>query len=95
MWTSLVVWVAGCEPASHRSTSRRIERGLVFEHGGMKVTAFEVDHSVSPAFGYRIDFNGRSVVISGDTRYSEGLIRNAQGVDVLIHEVVFGSPYEF
>ena len=61
----------------------------------MKVTAFEVDHSVSPTFGYRIDFNGRSVVISGDTRYSEGLIRNAQGVDVLIHEVVFGSPYEF
>lgn len=69
-----------------------IERGVVYERGGMKVTAFEVDHVVIPAFGYRIDVNGRSVVISGDTRYSETLIRNAQGVDVLVHEVVFGSP---
>lgn len=68
-----------------------IERGVVYERGGMKVTAFEVDHSVSPAFGYRIDVNGRSVVLSGDTRYSETLIRNAQGVDVLVHEVVFGG----
>ena len=68
-----------------------VEGGVVYEPGGMKVTAFEVDHSVKPAFGYRIDFNGRSVVLSGDTRYSETLIRNAQGVDVLVHEVVFGS----
>jgi ribonuclease Z len=69
-----------------------IERGIVYERGDVKVTAFEVDHSIKPAFGYRIDFNGRSVVISGDTRYSETLIRNAQGVDLLVHEVVFGSP---
>ncbi len=68
-----------------------IERGVVYERGGMKVTAFEVDHSLSPAFGYRIDVNGRSVVLSGDTRYSETLIQNAQGVDVLVHEVVFGG----
>ena len=69
-----------------------IESGIVYEHEGMKVTAFEVDHSISPAFGYRVDVSGRSVVISGDTRYSETLIRNAQGVDVLVHEVVFGPP---
>jgi len=69
-----------------------IQRGVVYERGGIKVTAFEVDHSITPAFGYRIDVNGRSVVISGDTRYSETLIQNAYGVDVLVHEVVFGSP---
>jgi ribonuclease Z len=69
-----------------------IEPGVVYERGGIKVTAFEVDHSIKPAFGYRIDVSGRSVVISGDTRYSETLSRNAQGVDVLVHEVVFGSP---
>ena len=69
-----------------------IQRGVVYERGGIKVTAFEVDHSIAPAFGYRIDFNGRSVVISGDTRYSEALIQNARGVDVLVHEVVFGPP---
>jgi ribonuclease Z len=68
-----------------------IQPGVVYERGGMKVTAFEVPHSISPAFGYRIDVNGRSIVLSGDTRYSENLIRNAQGVDVLVHEVVFGA----
>jgi ribonuclease Z len=72
--------------------AKEIQSGVVYEAGGMKVTAFEVDHSIAPAFGYRIDFNGRSVVISGDTRYSEALIQNARGVDVLVHEVVFGPP---
>jgi len=51
------------------------------------VTAFLVDHGpVQPAFGYRVDFGGRSVALSGDTRVSENLIRFVQGVDVLIHE---------
>jgi ribonuclease Z len=65
--------------------------GVVYERAGVKVTAFDVPHSISPAFGYRIDANGRSIVLSGDTRYSETLIRHAQGVDVLVHEVVFGA----
>ena len=65
-----------------------ISEGVVFNKGGVKVTAFEVDHApVKPAFGYRIDHAGRSVVLSGDTRVSENLIRHAQGVDLLVHEV--------
>lgn len=71
-----------------------IKEGVVFDKGGVKITAFEVDHKpVNPAFGYRIDYGGRSVVLSGDTRVSENLIRHAQGVDLLIHEVV--SPETF
>jgi Metal-dependent hydrolases of the beta-lactamase superfamily III len=85
----LRLWQTRQEP---RYVATEIERGVVYERGGMKVTAFEVDHLVIPALGYRIDFNGRSIVLSGDTRYSETLIRNAKGVDVLVHEVVFGSP---
>ncbi len=55
----------------------------------MKVTAFEVDHApIKPAFGYRIDYGGHSVVLSGDTRFSENLVRHARGVDLLVHEVV-------
>jgi ribonuclease Z len=66
-----------------------IEEGVVYEKGGVKVTAFLVDHRpVKPAFGYRIDYAGHSVVLSGDTRYSENLIRSAKGTDVLIHEVM-------
>ena len=62
---------------------------VVYDQGGVKVTAFEVDHGdkIKPAFGYRIDYKGRSVVISGDTRRSENLVKYARGVDLLIHEV--------
>lgn len=71
-----------------------IAEGIVFEKGGLKITAFEVDHSpVWPAFGYRVDYGGRSVVLSGDTRVSQNLIRHAQGVDLLVHEVA--SPESF
>lgn len=61
----------------------------VVELGGVKITAFVVDHGpVKPAYGYRIDYAGKSVVLSGDTRYSENLIAHAKECDVLIHEVV-------
>ena len=70
-------------------TSHDIDQGIIFDQQGVKVTAFLVDHSpVTPAFGYRVDYRGHSVVLSGDTRVSENLIRFAQGVDVLVHEVL-------
>jgi ribonuclease Z len=66
-----------------------IAEGVVFDRSGLRVTAFEVDHApVRPAFGYRIEYAGRSVAFSGDTRVSENLIRHATGTDVLIHEVL-------
>lgn len=69
--------------------SHDIKQGIVFDEQGVKVTAFLVDHGpVVPAFGYRVDYRGHSVVLSGDTRVSENLVRFAQGVDVLVHEVV-------
>lgn len=72
-----------------------IGEGVVFEKAGVKITVFEVDHKpVKPAFGYRVDYGGRSVVLSGDTRVSENLIRYAQGVDVLIHEVVAPETFQ-
>lgn len=71
-----------------------IAAGYVYEAGGVKVSTFDVDHApVSPAFGYRIDYAGRSVVLSGDTRFSENLIRHAEGVDLLVHEVVVPDTY--
>ncbi len=69
-----------------------LQAGTSFEVGGVKITAFSVDHGVvKPAYGYRIDYQGRSVVFSGDTRPSRTLVENARGVDVLIHEVVVPS----
>jgi len=69
--------------------AKDIEQGVIYQNGDLKVTAFTVDHApIKPAFGYRIDYGGHSVVLSGDTRYSENLIHFAQGADVLIHEVI-------
>ena len=68
---------------------RDIREGTVYDQGGVKITAFLVDHGpVKPAFGYRIDHAGRSVAISGDTRPSDNLVTFSKSVDVLIHEAV-------
>ena len=77
------------DPASIQSTVTEIKEGVVYEQGGVKVTAFEVDHGelLQPAFGFRIDYAGRSVTVSGDTRFSENLIKHATGSDLLIHQV--------
>jgi ribonuclease Z len=71
-----------------------IKEGIVYDRDGVKVTAFEVDHGdlIKPAFGFRIDYGGRSAVVSGDTRFSENLIRNATGTDLLIHQVAAVRP---
>jgi ribonuclease Z len=72
-----------------------IKEGVVYQKNGLTVTAFAVDHSpVKPAFGFRVDYRGRSLAISGDTRYSENLIKHAKGVDVLIHEVAYANAVE-
>ncbi len=71
-----------------------IEEGWRYERNGVVVTAFNVDHGdlIKPSLGYRVDYAGHSVVLSGDTRPSENLIRFAQGADVLVHEVADARP---
>lgn len=57
--------------------------------GGMRIESFEVNHfPVVPAFGYRIGFDGRSVVLSGDTTFCESLLHASQGADVLVCEAL-------
>jgi ribonuclease Z len=65
------------------------ESAVVYNEDGVRIIAFTADHGpVRPAFGYRIEYGGRSVVISGDTKASENLTRAAQGADLLIHEAL-------
>ncbi|HTS60520.1 MAG TPA: MBL fold metallo-hydrolase, partial [Candidatus Acidoferrales bacterium] len=69
--------------------SHDIREGTVYEKNGVKVRAFIVDHGpVKPAYGYRLDYAGRSIALSGDTRPTDNLVKHCQGVDVLIHEAV-------
>lgn len=81
---------AGAEVIAHD-----IKEGVVYSHDGVKVTAFLVDHGeIKPAYGYRVDYAGHSVTMSGDTRPSDNLVKFAQGTDVLIHEVIDVEDYE-
>ena len=60
---------------------------VVLKEGDLTITAFAVNHApVQPAYGYRFDYRGRSVVVSGDTVKDAGLIAAAKGADVLVHE---------
>ncbi len=62
---------------------------VVFDADGLVITAFPVDHApVEPAYGYRFDYKGRSVVISGDTKPSPSIVEHSRGADVLIHEAL-------
>lgn len=62
---------------------------VVYEQDGVQVAAFNVDHApVFPAVGYRVTYKGRSVVISGDTIFTESLIHHAMGADVLVSEAL-------
>jgi ribonuclease Z len=66
-----------------------IGEGVVYDEGGVKVTAFPVEHvDGNPAFGYRLDAGNRSVLLSGDTTYSDNVVKYGNRVDVMVHNVV-------
>jgi ribonuclease Z len=66
--------------------AKEVRQGEVYNDGLTRVSAFLVDHgSVKPAFGYRVDSAGHSVIISGDTRFCQNLVDFATGADCLIH----------
>jgi len=69
--------------------AKDIREGVIWENNEIKITPFTVRHSdfIDSALGYKIEYAGRTLVLSGDTRYSENLIRYSKGADVIIHEV--------
>lgn len=54
----------------------------------VRIVAFRVDHAPTTAVGYRIEYGGRSIVVSGDTARSASLAQAARGADLLIHEAI-------
>jgi ribonuclease BN (tRNA processing enzyme) len=64
--------------------------GVVYEDDKVRVTAALVNHPpIEPAFAFRFDAAGRSIVFSGDTTADDRLIALARGADVLLHEVIY------
>ena len=75
-------------PVTPQVRVHEIQPGVVYDSGGVKVTAVAVPHgALRHAFAYWVDAGGRSILISGDTRPSPALERLSAGVDVLVHEV--------
>ncbi|WHZ10683.1 MAG: Ribonuclease Z [Burkholderiaceae bacterium] len=68
--------------------------GVAYDRNGVKITAFPTHHGdlIKPNFGYAIEYDGKKVVISGDTTYDERIAREAKGADLLIHEVADIDP---
>lgn len=72
------------------------EGGILINEDGVKVSAFLVDHaSIKPAYGFKIEYQGRSVVISGDTTTTESLYTQGKDADVLMLEVLAPTLIEF
>jgi ribonuclease Z len=79
----------GFHVAARTLAARNVQPGVVYDRDDLKVTAFAVDHGPpKPAYGYRVDYRGRSVAFSGDVKFYPPLAEHAKGVDVLVHEVV-------
>ena len=78
----------GMHPAIGATIETHIVReGVVYDDGEVRVTAFLEDHKpVEPAFGYRFESKGKTIVVSGDTRPNENLIKFAKGADILVME---------
>ena len=75
-------------PDYYKVDATEIQDGIVFKKDDLTIEAFTVNHGqIKPAYGYKITAGGKSIVLSGDTSYSENLIEKAKGVDILIHEV--------
>ena len=62
--------------------------GVAYEDDGVRITHFPAVHARDGSISYRLEWNGLSMVFSGDTRPNEYMLQNAKGVDVLVHEMV-------
>ena len=85
------VRIDGAEPANntgYRAVAQPVDTGEVYRDSNVVVRAFAVPHGDwRLAYGYRFEGGGRSIVISGDTRASDAIVRACDGCDVLAHEV--------
>ena len=69
--------------------SKTIGEGVIVDQDGLRITAFEVSHPpIEPAFGYRLDYGGRSVVISGDSLVTDKIVEISNGADVVLHDAM-------
>ncbi len=73
-------------------TAAKDRTGLVYDDGQLRITAIEVDHApIEPAYAYRFDYKGRSVVVTGDLKFHPPLVKSSMNADVLVSEAISRS----
>jgi ribonuclease Z len=66
-----------------------VTAGVIIDDGDLKITAYRAEHPpIEPGLGYRIDYRGRSVVVSGDSNVSVETQRIVEGADLLLHDAL-------
>ncbi len=76
-------------PDGFRVDAQTIDPGILLRRDDLVIEAFAVNHgAVQPAYGFKVTTDDLSLVISGDTSYSETIAEKARGVDLLFHEVI-------
>jgi len=86
-------FIPNFSPQQVAIAAKDIDEGVVYEQNRVRVTTFHVKHAnLKDAFGFRVDYQGHAVVISGDMAPNENFIKYAQGADVVIHEVGVARP---
>ncbi len=72
------------EPSAAKDRSK-----VFYDDGNLRITAIEVNHApIEPAYAYRFDYRGRSVVVTGDLKDHPPLARAAEGADLLLSEAI-------
>ena len=84
--------VSKARAISHEFKNVQGEKAVIYQKDGITITAFDVDHEpIEPAVGYAIEYKGKKVVISGDTKKNDLVLEMAQDADLLLHEVILNS----
>ena len=79
--------IASLEFAGFDTSVIDLNNPVIFDNGELKITAFRVVHEpIEPALGFKFEYKGRSIVITGDTSYTQSVIDNSMNADVLFHE---------
>lgn len=85
----------GANPTGYKVNAHEVQPGEIYKDANVTVKAFRVPHGAwKHAFGYRFETRDRTIVISGDTTASREMVKQARGVDVLIHEVYCEAGFD-
>jgi ribonuclease Z len=66
-----------------------VDSEVVYDKEGVKITVIRVNHApIAPAYGYRIDYKGRAMTLSGDTVYAPSFVTASKGADLMFHDAM-------